>query len=1731
MTKNHKFVLSMATIAILSGTNAAAEELKVDTDKLKLGTTEISIKDGVADVKPASGDETKAIEVKSAIPNKIGASGSEQTMTELDITAKQAELKVGDGNNAGGSLGGTAPKADGTASDDGYAFKIDTSKVTLTGKDADNKAELNVNQNSSITTSDTAGTSVGANSAINIANGKTLTINGALTTSDDTSNISINGGSLNLDGALTATKGTLTLGEGGKLTASGALTNTGGTITINKGATLNAKGTTNSKDIIVDGGSYVDEKAITNNQNATIEIKNGGKLDAKDSLTNSGTIKVGDDTSVGSLSVAKDFTSNTSGTTTIGKNSTMSVGGKLTQTDGGITLNENANLSVSGGYTGTAGNLTLKQGSNFTTNGELKQTGTTITLGGGTLTANGKATLDGTKLTLTDGGTLNFNGVGAENASTISGKVESADGKALNINLGRGTELTFSDTTNGLNLKNATADTLDKITLGGGTLKVGKLTADATNLNTTSGGTIDFTNDGSKITGDLTLGFGTTLKFSSATNTDGTTFETLTTNGGKLDFAQGTAKVTNLTANATDITFDAKNGGTIELANGGKSTISGNLELGTGANIKIISAASNATAGALGVDKLSVTKTGKITLGGGVLNVAQGLNIANAGATADSEGNENNIDISAGGVINFNGGISNINGKLETTENKKLTLDVNQNAGVNFEDLNLKAGSELSLDGGTINMGALTTAEKSNLSLTKGTLNFIGDSESKTPTSSTIKDLNLADDSTAVVNFGANTAVSIESDLDLSATKANVNFYNGSLVKLGTDSKGTLTAAKNLNLGGQVELGTLVAKSSADSSLLNVGFGTANANLSGKLVGKDTNSPAKFTIGTDTDGNSIIGASGEKVEIGEGNINSALTLKAGVISTNAALTTTTGSKLVFGGGSLNVGAGGSLTIANTGKNLELKDGVGGLITLKGEDGSTGGAMTITAGNLDLSKTTLGIKIENGGKLTTTAASKISGAGNVIALSDYTAIGINGSITTTGGESFEYEKMGDLTLGKDTTLVINTRQNADGDLQTITAGKFTTADTTNTSKFNTATLAFGTGSVKLTGATTEATKLNNSGFADKLTLGEKAVLEFSSGSVNVKGALATEGADKTATLKVSGARANLEGGFDTTNYVKTIELNGGALNIKQDTLTATGLDVTHIQTNASGISSVMNIDGEATITNSTFAILPLGVETGATSYMVLSTTKGLTISDINPDKTQQNGTRGEFRTRNSLNAILKDYGLSVGDASKIKDGDKVISAKDSSVNAWLRNDGKNLFLERELANLSSLSAVKESKIQADIDMLEKMAEDTDIVGNGDKEQVTNLATELKTIKSSTANRSNAELAADMGGANSDILLSAFGVSSGATSAQTRNAVMLDIMETGGAGIVADIKEGASSSANMSSSTSSVMNTINLSNDMSISGRIAQANNPFASYASFDGLLYAAGTSDLPLYYANNGYMNGFWANAIGGLNKVEGENGTLVGLSVGFDRQLENTLVGFYLSYAMAGLNDKVVEQGSDNIQVGVYTSFNQRDIEVNVKAYGQLAVTNTTAKRGAGEAEAKFNRLYGGVSANIGAIFAFNNNQTFVKPYIGENYYYAHTPAYEETRDSDAPLSVQSANNHALSFDVGVDVRQYWNENSFVYLTPSIERYVVNSGGNYTAGFIGSDTSFTIEGKSKTKTYVQALLGGNIALGDKFNVNLGVGVKKILNGQIERANGDKVDEMYLSGNLGVKYRF
>lgn len=1369
-------------------------------------------------------------------------------------------------------------------------------------------------------------------------------------------------------------------------------------------------------------------------------------------------------------------------------------------TSAGATIGEHSSINIAEGKTLTidtkdgltnSGTIAIGKGT-LITNGALTSSTGTLNLGGGTLTANGKATIDGTKLTLTEGGVLNFNGAGKDNASSITGKASSTAGKALTINLAKGAELDVTD----LTLTNNTADNLDKIILGGGTLS-GKLTAAATNLNTEDGGIIDFNKDGSSITGDLTIKSGTTLKFSSTTNTTGTTFENLNAQDKSLlVFDNQSAKVSvgKLNANASNI--DMSKGGNLTLTDDSK--ISGNLGLSKGS-------ISLSTGKTLDIDSANLSDDAKISLKGGTLNVASGLV-----TKGDSTTKDKNLDLAEGGTINFNGGSSTLGGKTETTAAKDTKFNVKGGSNVSFDELKLTDEKGiLSLESGVVNVNKLTTTNAASLALKSGTLNFEAGTQDK-KNQSTIKDLAFEANSNANLNFKAHSEVTFDTTaaLDLSNNKGAFNVEKDALVKVGTAGDKELKASE-ITLGGTLQANKLSAATSIDSKKLNVNFGDgAKISIEGSLGNTDA-----FKIGTKEDAdknyqNFLEADTGKSISVN--GANNVLSLDNGNINANAELKTESGGKIRFNGGSLNVNS--KLTIDDSATGLEFAEGKSGNLNFNK------GASEFTKGNLNLTDSKVNVAIANGASLEFKESSTagIKGNGNAIALGKYAAISVDGSVTGVTKLEGSGVITGDLSLAKNTILGINTAKDADGNLQEISTGKISAADTKDG-----ATLAFGSGSVNLKGGTESASlKLNNEGFASDLQLAENAVLDINSGNINVKGALSVA-TGKEATVKVSNATANFNGGFATTDYVKKFELNGGTINVKGD-FTGTGLDVAHVQTNANGISSSFNISGAADIQNSKFAIVPL-VDTGATSYKVLSA-KSLS----------QSGNTGEFRVRASVKEILNKYGLQADDATKIKDEDKIVDAVDSSIKVTVEADKNNLYLKREL-NTNSLGQIKADSIQADIDALTALLADTDIVDASNKDTVLKTAQDkLNAQKVAAPSQKNSEIAAELGGENSDILLSAFGQydNTGARDTNTKNAVALDILKNGGNGLVKDIKENAASSANMASSTSSIVNVINLSNNMAIGGRIAQANNPFGNYASLDGLKLASLSGDMPLYYANNGFENGFWANAVGGLNKIEGESGSLYGLSLGFDKQLDSTLLGFYLSYAMANLNDKTVEQGSQNIQVGLYASFNQRDIEVNVKAYGQTAITETTAYRGNDEqntAEARFNRLYAGISADVGAIFAFNENKTFIKPFVGENYYYAHTPAYKES--GVAALDVASANNHALSFDVGVDVRHYFGANSFIYLTPSVERYVVNSGGDFTAGFLGSDTTFTIEGKSSTKTYVQGLIGGNISLSDKFNINLGFGAKKILTGQIENAEGDKKDELYLSGNLGLKYRF
>lgn len=141
-----------------------------------------------------------------------------------------------------------------------------------------------------------------------------------------------------------------------------------------------------------------------------------------------------------------------------------------------------------------------------------------------------------------------------------------------------------------------------------------------------------------------------------------------------------------------------------------------------------------------------------------------------------------------------------------------------------------------------------------------------------------------------------------------------------------------------------------------------------------------------------------------------------------------------------------------------------------------------------------------------------------------------------------------------------------------------------------------------------------------------------------------------------------------------------------------------------------------------------------------------------------------------------------------------------------------------------------------------------------------------------------------------------------------------------------------------------------------------------------------------------------------------------------------------------------------------------------------------------------------------------------------IKPLIGVNLYYSHTPDYTES--GVWAQKVYSMDSFAASAEIGAEFRKALDNNSYFYITPKIEQFFATSGDNFKGRFTGSDMNYNVAGAEKDKTFGKILIGSNISVTDKFSIDLSVGAKQILGNK-----DDNTDETYLTGNIGVKYSF
>lgn len=569
---------------------------------------------------------------------------------------------------------------------------------------------------------------------------------------------------------------------------------------------------------------------------------------------------------------------------------------------------------------------------------------------------------------------------------------------------------------------------------------------------------------------------------------------------------------------------------------------------------------------------------------------------------------------------------------------------------------------------------------------------------------------------------------------------------------------------------------------------------------------------------------------------------------------------------------------------------------------------------------------------------------------------------------------------------------------------------------------------------------------------------------------------------------------------------------------------------------------VKVNGTANLTNSNFGLMKRSYTDLEANNVVIVQAK-----DFNENILKANNNAGALLLKFASDYISTDVQgkdpleagtiIDISDEDKYGDGEKGLVDYKLSV----QNCGGNKCL---VINGGATAAAKNKlvQLQVDIDAIDKLLKSEfdssqDEEWKQAKEALEKQKTELQTMleeAEKNGGKIDDEKYIDLVNKNLNLNLSAndkASILALRSITEQLGSIGADLASREGVKLALDIKKDTDNTgksvSNLNSASSAVNTTMNISNDVSIGSRVAMLNNPFGTYASkMNGLKFAALDSDMRPSYVNE-YTNSVWANAFGGANIIDGDSGAMYGATVGVDKQAnDDVLWGAYFTYANAKIKDNNLEQKSDNFQLGMYSTINVApQWELNLKAYAQVSPTKQDNVQIDGAYNSDYTSKFLGLSANAGRVFDFSDNTLFIKPFAGVNYYFSYTPSH--TENGAIAKDIDSMKNNSVSVEVGAEFRKYMNENSYIFVTPKIEQFVINSGDDYTANLAVNNAFFTsVEANNKKKTYGQIIVGGNVDFTNQLSMNLGFGAKQILAGKVDNKN-----ETYLSGQVGLKYKF
>lgn len=275
---------------------------------------------------------------------------------------------------------------------------------------------------------------------------------------------------------------------------------------------------------------------------------------------------------------------------------------------------------------------------------------------------------------------------------------------------------------------------------------------------------------------------------------------------------------------------------------------------------------------------------------------------------------------------------------------------------------------------------------------------------------------------------------------------------------------------------------------------------------------------------------------------------------------------------------------------------------------------------------------------------------------------------------------------------------------------------------------------------------------------------------------------------------------------------------------------------------------------------------------------------------------------------------------------------------------------------------------------------------------------------------------------------------------------------------------------------------------------------------------------------------NSYKNNVWANVIGAASFVEGGNSTLYGVNIGYDRFINNVIIGGYIAYAQGKYTGDIIRNQSYNANAGLYSRAYVGNNEFDMSAsetfgYNQEQLYSQDIILGQLNQKYHYNTYTTNINLNYGYVFGISNKSIVLKPQIGLSYYYIAAAdikgKMDNSEDEDLAVDANADQKQNIALNIALETRQYFNGNSYWYFIAGVSRDILLlSKGDKEVRFVGANTLSYKKG-DQLNTYASLTAGGELELFKRIYVNLGLGAKA----------GFAYKDININGSVGMRYVF